>query len=110
MFKNLGLCLDFLAFFTHGVETSLGPNLGMNAFTRYVFGQLFVGMIFVTAGLTCIIWLSQSLRLVELIVNRGVSAGTFIYLTMLIATEFFNGNFADRIVLRGGIHIRETHY
>ncbi|MBT6084599.1 MAG: LPS export ABC transporter permease LptF [Rhodospirillaceae bacterium] len=60
----------------------------MNAFTRYVFGQLFVGMIFVTAGLTCIIWLSQSLRLVELIVNRGVSAGTFIYLTMLMLPNF----------------------
>ena len=60
----------------------------MNGFTRYVFRQLFVGMIFVTAGFTCIIWLSQSLRLVELIVNRGVSAGTFIYLTMLMLPNF----------------------
>lgn len=60
----------------------------MNGFTRYVFRQLFVGMILVTAGLTCIIWLSQSLRFVELIVNRGVSAGTFVYLTMLMLPNF----------------------
>ncbi|MEK9752184.1 MAG: LPS export ABC transporter permease LptF [Rhodospirillaceae bacterium] len=60
----------------------------MNGFTRYVFRQLFVGMILVTAGLTCIIWLSQSLRFVELIVNRGVGASTFIYLTMLMLPNF----------------------
>ncbi len=60
----------------------------MNSFTRYVFRQLFVGMVLVTAGLTCIIWLSQSLRFVELIVNRGVSAGTFLYLTMLMLPSF----------------------
>ena len=60
----------------------------MNGFTRYVFRQLFVGMILVTAGLTCIIWLSQSLRLVELIVNSGVSAGMFVYLTMLMLPSF----------------------
>jgi len=60
----------------------------MNGFSRYVFGQLFVGMVFVTIGFTCIIWLSQSLRLVELIVNRGVSAGTFIYLTVLMLPNF----------------------
>ncbi len=60
----------------------------MNGFSRYVFRQLFVGMVFVTIGFTCIIWLSQSLRLVELIVNRGVSAGTFIYLTMLMLPNF----------------------
>jgi len=60
----------------------------MNGFTRYVFRQLFVGMILVTAGLTCIIWLSQSLRFVELIVNRGVGAGTFVYLTMLMLPNF----------------------
>ena len=60
----------------------------MNGFTRYVFRQLFVGMILVTAGLTCIIWLSQSLRFVELIVNRGVGAGTFLYLTILMLPNF----------------------
>ena len=60
----------------------------MDGFTRYVFRQLFVGMVLVTAGLTCVIWLSQSLRFVELIVNRGVGPGTFIYLTILMLPNF----------------------
>ena len=60
----------------------------MNGFTRYVLRQLLVGMILVTAGLTCIIWLSQSLRFIEMIVNRGLSAGMFVYLTMLLLPNF----------------------
>jgi len=60
----------------------------MNGFSRYVFRQLFVGMMFVTIGFTCIIWLLQSLRLVELIINRGVTAGTFVYLTILMLPNF----------------------
>jgi lipopolysaccharide export system permease protein len=60
----------------------------MNGFTRYVLRQLVVGMILVTAGLSCIIWLSQSLRFVEMIVNQGVSVTTFVYLTMLMLPSF----------------------
>jgi len=60
----------------------------MNGFTRYVLRQLIVGMILLTAGLSCIIWLSQSLRFVEMIVNQGVSIGTFLYLTMLMLPSF----------------------
>lgn len=60
----------------------------MSGFTRYILRQLTVGMILVTAGLTCIIWLSQSLRFVEMIVNRGLSVGDFIYLTMLLLPNF----------------------
>ena len=60
----------------------------MNSYTRYVLRQLFAGMILVSAGLTCIIWLSQSLRFVEMIVNRGLSAGTFVYMTMLLLPNF----------------------
>jgi lipopolysaccharide export system permease protein len=60
----------------------------MNSYTKYVLRQLFAGMVLVTAGLTCIIWLSQSLRFVEMIVNRGVDAGTFIYMTMLLLPNF----------------------
>ena len=55
----------------------------MNGLTRYVFWQLTVGMIFVTTGLACVIWLMQSLRFVDWIVNKGLTAGMFLYLTML---------------------------
>ncbi len=60
----------------------------MNGFTKYVLRQLFVGMILVTSGLTCIIWLSQSLRFIEMIVNRGLTTGMFVYLTMLLLPNF----------------------
>ena len=50
----------------------------MNAFTRYVLRQLLVGMVLVTASLTCVIWLLQSLRFVEMIVNRGLTAADFV--------------------------------
>ncbi|MCW9033645.1 MAG: LptF/LptG family permease [Rhodospirillales bacterium] len=60
----------------------------MNRITRYIMLQLAIGMIFVTSILTCVIWLAWSLRFVELIVNQGVSAGTFAYLTALMLPNF----------------------
>lgn len=57
---------------------------------RYMFGQLAIGMVFVTIGLTCVIWLTQSLRFVEMIVNRGLTTGTFLYLTMLLLPSFLS--------------------
>ncbi len=62
----------------------------MSGFTRYVFWQLAAGMVLVTLGLTSIIWLTQSLRFIEMIVNRGLSAGTFIYLVMLLLPNFLS--------------------
>ena len=62
----------------------------MNGITKYVLWQLLMGMILVTAGLTCVIWLSQSLRFVEMIINRGLSVGTFAYLTMLLLPNFLS--------------------
>ena len=60
----------------------------MDGFTKYILRQLIVGMVLVTMGLTCIIWLSQSLRFIEMIVNRGLSAGMFAYLTVLLLPNF----------------------
>lgn len=60
----------------------------MNSYNRYVLKQLFVGLVLVAAGLTSIIWLSQSLRFVEMIVNRGLGASTFVYMTMLLLPNF----------------------
>jgi hypothetical protein len=44
--------------------------------------------VLVTLTLTCAIWLTQSLRFIELIVNRGLSIGTFLYLTLLLLPSF----------------------
>jgi len=60
----------------------------MDRLNRYVFSQLFIGMVLVATGLTSVVWLSQSLRYVEMIVNRGLSAGMFVYLTLLLLPNF----------------------
>ncbi|MBF0269708.1 MAG: LPS export ABC transporter permease LptF [Alphaproteobacteria bacterium] len=60
----------------------------MGRITLYILRQILIGTILVTIGLTCVIWLSQSLRLVELIINKGLSIGGFLYLTMLLMPNF----------------------
>jgi lipopolysaccharide export system permease protein len=55
---------------------------------RYILKQLAVGMVLVTIGLTAILWLTQSLRFVELTVNKGASIGTFLQLTVLVMPNF----------------------
>ncbi|MCC2645208.1 MAG: lptF [Rickettsiaceae bacterium] len=38
----------------------------------------------ITITLTCIIWLTQSLRFIDLIVNKGLDVSTFLYLSLLL--------------------------
>jgi lipopolysaccharide export system permease protein len=54
----------------------------------YIFRQLFFATIFVTLALTCAIWLTQSLHFVKLIINRGMSLGSFLELTLLLLPTF----------------------
>ena len=56
----------------------------MNGLNRYIFRQLVPPMVFITLVLTGVIWLTQSLRFVDMIVNRGLSAGEFLYVTLLL--------------------------
>lgn len=60
----------------------------MDTVSRYVLRQLAIVTLLVTVTLTCAIWLTQSLRFVELIVNRGLTIGTFFYLTLLLLPSF----------------------
>lgn len=53
-------------------------------YSKYIMGQLAGTTLFVAAGLTCLIWLTQSLRFVDLIVNRGLDMLAFIYLTTML--------------------------
>lgn len=48
----------------------------------YVFRQLAWATALVCAGLTCVIWLTQSLGFVDLIVNRGLELTAFVSLTL----------------------------
>ena len=55
---------------------------------RYIFRQLLLALVGVTGGLTALIWLTQSLRFVELVVNRGLSMSVFLRLTSLLIPSF----------------------
>ena len=55
----------------------------MNRLTRYIFRQCAGATLFVTLGLTSASWLIQSLKLVDLVVNRGVGIGLFLELAVL---------------------------
>lgn len=46
----------------------------MRLIDRYFLQQVFVPFVFFTLILTCVIWLAQSLRVIDLIVNNGQSA------------------------------------
>lgn len=50
----------------------------------YVLRQLVGPVALFSFLLTSVVWLSQSLRLLDLVINRGQSAPTFVYLTLLI--------------------------
>ena len=54
----------------------------------YVLRQLGFGLAAVTVGLVALIWLTQSLRFVELVVNRGLSFRVFLQLTSLLLPNF----------------------
>jgi len=55
---------------------------------RYILGQLTVALVLVTAGLVALIWLTQSLRFIQIIVNRGLSPLVFVKLTALLVPSF----------------------
>jgi lipopolysaccharide export system permease protein len=54
----------------------------------YMFRQLLVALIVVTGGLTALVWLIQSLRFVEMVVNHGLSLIVFVELTGLLVPSF----------------------
>jgi lipopolysaccharide export system permease protein len=62
----------------------------MTILDRYILRQCLSVAVFVTAALSAAVWLAQSLRLVDLIVNRGLSAEVFLYLALLILPRFFD--------------------
>ncbi len=62
----------------------------MNRITVYILKQVLVTTLFVLVTLTLAIWLTQSLRFIELIVNRGLGLGAFFFLTILLMPNFLS--------------------
>lgn len=55
----------------------------MSGLTRYMFRQIGGPLLFFTFVLTGVVWLSQSLRMLDLVINQSQSAATYLYLTLL---------------------------
>ena len=62
----------------------------LSSLDRYILRQCLSVTLFVTAALSAAVWLAQSLRLVDLIVNRGLAAEVFLYLALLILPRFID--------------------
>ncbi len=62
----------------------------MRRLTWYVLRQVAVSTLVVAATLTLAIWLTQSLRFVDWIVNRGLPLSTFGYIALLTMPMFLN--------------------
>ncbi len=61
----------------------------MVIFDRYLFRNLFVAMLFVALALAAVIFLTQSLRFLELVIDSGASSLSFWILTILALPRFF---------------------
>lgn len=55
----------------------------MSGIPAYIFRQIGGPLLFFTFVLTGVVWLSQSLRMLDLVINQSQSAATYLYLTLL---------------------------
>ncbi len=61
----------------------------MKKLNIYITKQIIIGFLLVSFSLMSIIWLSQSLRFLDLIASKGISTGIFIELTSLLMPRIF---------------------
>ena len=69
---------------TQRPETGRRRGRGLPRLSLYILGQLLGPVALLTLLMTCVIWLTQLPRLLDLVINRGQSAPTFLYLTTLL--------------------------
>lgn len=60
----------------------------MKILNRYILKQLIVSFTLILLGLTMLVWLTQSLRMIDMIVTKGVSVRIFIQMTLLVLPNF----------------------
>jgi lipopolysaccharide export system permease protein len=71
-----------------GAESGMRSGKLVSRLDIYIFRQVMVALLVTTGGLTALIWLTQSLRFVDLVVNRGLSFMVFMRLTSLLIPSF----------------------
>lgn len=57
--------------------------------TRYLFKQLFISTLSVSLILSGAIWLTQSLRFIDIVINKGLPFTTFLRLTLYLFPDIF---------------------
>ena len=60
----------------------------MKIVDKYILRQLIVGFTLILVSLTILIWLTQSLKMIDMIVTKGVSVGVFLEMTLLVLPNF----------------------
>ena len=73
------LCTRFLR-----LAASIVEKVKMARFSIYIMKQISGPLLLLTCSFAGVIWLTQSLRFVDLILNKGLSFGLFLYMTLLL--------------------------
>ncbi|MBP5343554.1 MAG: LPS export ABC transporter permease LptF [Alphaproteobacteria bacterium] len=60
----------------------------MKIIDKYILKQAVIGFLTILISLTILIWLTQSLRMIDMIVTKGVSVQIFLKMTLLILPNF----------------------
>jgi lipopolysaccharide export system permease protein len=60
----------------------------MDRLSSYIFRQLALAGVLIVAALSAVIWLTQSLRFIDWIVNRGLPISSFVWIAMLMLPTF----------------------
>lgn len=62
----------------------------MSILDKYLMRQVLVATLFTTAVVTAVIWLTQALRLLELVLDRGAPIGVLLWMLLLTVPTFFS--------------------
>lgn len=60
----------------------------MKIINRYILKQLVISFSLVLISMTVLVWLTQSLKMIDMIVSKGVSVGLFLKMTLLVLPNF----------------------
>src|SRR5688572_9401783 len=61
----------------------------MKIFERYIFRGLLIAAVFISITLIVVVFLSQSMQFLELVLDSSASGGSFWLLTLLAMPRFF---------------------
>ena len=60
----------------------------MKILTTYILKQLIISFLLILLGMTTLVWLTQSLRMIDMIVTKGIPVSMFLEMTLLVLPNF----------------------